>query len=145
MHFLAISLLSILAGTLLLAKFRKEGAAKLFTCISWFFIVVGFILFIGFMAGGICKMSHCCAPGKADCRQEMMMKHQGPMNGCGPMVGRGQMKPCNHEMMGGCCGRPCMDKGMCAKDSKCMPDDSTMKCCDKKMQCDSAKMQMMKK
>jgi|WetSurMetagenome_2_1015567.scaffolds.fasta_scaffold29437_3 hypothetical protein len=139
MHFLAISLLSILAGTLLLAKFRKEAAGKLFTCISWFFIVVGFILFIGFTVGGICKMSRCCAPGKTECNQEMMMKHRGPMGGCGPM------KNCSQEMMGGCCDMKGMDKGMCSKHGECMPKDSTMKCCDKKMECDSAKMQMMKK
>jgi hypothetical protein len=145
MHLLAISLLSILAGTLLLAKFKKEAAGKLFIIISWFFIAVGCLLFLGAIAGGICRMSHCCMPGQPECRQEMMMKHQGPMNGCGPMVGRGQMKPCNHEMMGGCCDMKGMDKGMCSKHGECMPKDSTMKCCDKKMECDSAKMQMMKK
>jgi hypothetical protein len=78
-------------------------------------------------------------PGKKECKQEMMMKHRGPMGEFGPM------KSCNHEMMGGCCGKPCMDKGMCSKDAKCMPNDSTMKGCDKKMQCDSAKMQVKKK
>ena len=45
MHLLAISLLTILAGTLLLAKFRKEMSGKFFAFISWFFIVAGFILF----------------------------------------------------------------------------------------------------
>jgi hypothetical protein len=140
MHLLAISLLSILAGTLLLAKFKKEAAGKLFIIISWFFIAVGCLLFLGAIAGGICRMSHCCMPGQPECRQEMMMKHRGPMgDDCGPM------RNCSHEMMGGCCSKVCMDKSMCSKDAKCMPGDSTMKCCDKRMECDSAKMQMMKK
>ena len=83
MHLLAISLLTILAGTLLLAKFRKDMPGKFFAFISWFFIVVGFILFIGFIGGGICRMTHHGFPGQPNCQHEMMMKN------------------CNHEMQGG--------------------------------------------
>jgi len=130
MHFLAISLLSILAGTLLLAKFKKEAAGKLFVIISWFFIVVGFLLFIAFIAGGICKMSHHGCAGKNECRQEMMMRD------CGPgMMG----------MPGGRCGPRGMHKVICIEKEECMPGDSAMKCspnhmmkCD--MKCDSTKM-----
>ncbi len=92
MHFLVISLLSILAGILLLAKFRKEQIGKFFAYVSWFFIVVGFMLFIGFIAGGIVRMSHRHMMGHPQWRHEMMMKgwhhrmfdgrtRPGPMNG----------------------------------------------------------------
>ena len=128
MHLLPISLLSILAGTLLLAKFKKETPGKFFTIISWFFIVVGFLLFIGFIGGGICRMTHPGFCGKDGCRQEMMMKNHD------------RMKNCNHEMMGPGCCKPGMDKGMCSKGPGCMPHDSTMKCCPKRMECDSSKM-----
>jgi hypothetical protein len=72
MHLLAISLLAILAGTLMLAKFRKEALGKFFAFISWFFIVVGFILFIFFVGDAICKMSHGGKPGQPCYRHEMM-------------------------------------------------------------------------
>jgi hypothetical protein len=123
MHLLAISLLTILAGTLLLAKFRKDNPGKFFAMISWFFIVVGFILFIGFIAGGICKMKHHVCDGKSECRQEMMMKD------------------CNQGMdKGSSCCPPGMGKGMCSKRPGCMPQDSTMKGCPGHMKGDSAKM-----
>ena len=121
MHLLAISLLSILAGTLLLAKFRKEIPGKFFAFISWFFIVVGFLLFIGFIGGGICKMKHHCFPGQPSCQKEMMMKD------------------CKPGMHGGMCCPQGMHKGMCSKKPGCLSHDSTMKCCPKHIQCDSTK------
>ena len=127
MHLLAISLLTILAGTLLLAKFRKEMTGKFFTIISWFFIVAGFVLFIGFIGGAICRMSHHGCPGQHNCQHEMMMKD------------------CNHGMHGGFCCPEGMDKGMCSKDPGCMPHDSAMKCCPEHMEGDSAKMPVQKK
>jgi hypothetical protein len=124
MHLLAISLLSILAGTLLLAKFRKDSAGKFFAFISWFFIAVGFILFIGFIAGGICKMKHHCSGDQPGCRHEMMMKE------------------CNHGEHAGFCCPEGMGKGMCPKQPGCMPHDSMMKCCPKQMmKCDTTKCQ----
>jgi hypothetical protein len=126
MHLLAISLLTILAGTLLLAKFRKDLAGKFFLFISWFFIVVGFVLFIGFIGGGICRMAHHGCDGPK-CGHEMMMKE------CGPGMHHGF-----------CCPPPCMEKGMCCKMMGNMPKDSTMKCCSGKMKCDSVKMQVKK-
>jgi|WetSurMetagenome_2_1015567.scaffolds.fasta_scaffold29670_4 hypothetical protein len=128
MHLLAISLLTILAGTLLLAKFKKELPGKFFAFIAWFFIVVGFILFIGFIGGGICRMSHHGLPCQNNCQQEMMMKG-------GP-----------HGMPGGpCCPEGMMNKGMCMGKPGCMPHDSMMKCCPKHMVCDSTKMPATKK
>ena len=78
MHLLVISLLTILAGTLLLAKFRKEVAGKFFAFISWFFIVVGFILFIGFIGGGICRIANDECPWQSGCQHEMMIKKCDP-------------------------------------------------------------------
>ena len=111
MHLLAISLLAILAGTLLLAKIRKEELGKFFAFVSWFFIVVGFALFIGFIAGGICKMRHGGMPGHPCCRQEMMM------NNCHPGMG------------GGTCCSQGMGKGTSEQRENCMKHDSSMKCC----------------
>jgi hypothetical protein len=111
MHLLPISLLTILAGTLLLAKFKKESLGKFFNYISWFFIVVGFMLFIAFIAGGICKMRHGCCPGQMNCRQEMMMKD------------------CHPGMPGHTCSPGEMCKGECGNMQNCMHHDSTMKCC----------------
>jgi len=122
MHLLPISLLTILAGTLLLAKFRKDMAGKFFSFISWFFIVVGFLLFIGFIGGGICRMTHHGCPGKHDCRHEMMMKG------------------CNPGMHHGLCCPEGMGREMCPKGPGCMPHDSIMKCCPGHMPGDSAKM-----
>jgi hypothetical protein len=126
MHLLAISLLTILAGTLLLAKFRKDMPGKFFAFISWFFIVVGFILFIGFIGGGICKMTHHGFPCHPKCQQEM------------------KMKDCNHGMQEGSCCPKDMDKEMCSKKPGCMSRDSTMKGCTKHMVCDSTKMPVTK-
>ena len=127
MHFLPISLLTILAGTLLLAKFKKETPGKFFAFISWFFIVVGFILFIGFIGGAICRMTHHGCPGHPGCQHEMVMKD------------------CSHSMHEGFCCPPGMDKGKCSENTGCMRHDSTMKCCSKHMACDSAGMPVQKK
>ena|ERR1039457_1031542 len=127
MHFLAISLLTILAGTLLLAKVRKDMPGKFFAFISWFFIVVGFILFIGFIGGGICRMTHHGCPGHQNCRQEMMMRG------------------CNPGMQGGVCCPQGMDKGMCSKGPGCMSHDSTMKYCPMHKAGDTTKMPVRKK
>ena len=127
MHLLAISLLSIIAGTLLLAKFRKDMPGKFFAFISWFFIIVGFILFIGFIGGGICKMTHHGFTGQHNCQHEMLMKD------------------CNRGMQVDFCCPQGMDKGMCSKKPGCMSPDSIMKSCPKHMEGDSTKMPVSKK
>lgn len=115
MHLLAISLLTILAGTLLLAKFRKDTPGKFFAFISWFFIVAGFILFIGFIAGGICRIAHHGYGCHQNCRHEMMMKD------------------CNHGMHAGFCCPKGMGHGKCFGKPGCMPHDTAMKCCPEGM------------
>jgi len=125
MHLLAISLLTILAGTLLLAKFQKDMQGKFFKFIAWFFIVVGFILFLGFIGGSICKMTHDGFPCQKN-RCEMMMKD------------------CHHGMHDGFCP-PNMDKGMRCKAPCGMPHDSVMKCCPKHVELDVTKMPVQKK
>jgi hypothetical protein len=127
MHLLVIALLTILAGTLLLARSRKDMPGKLFAFISWFFIVVGFILFIGFIGGGICRMTHHGCPVQNNCQHEMIMKDW------------------HHGMHGGFCCPEGMDKGMCSKHPECVPHDSAMKCCPQHMEGDSAKMPVNKK
>ncbi len=122
MHLLAISLLAILAGTLLLAKTKKEELGKFFTYISWFFLVVGFLVFVGFVAGGICKMSHCCKSGKPACQQEMMMKD------------------CHPGMHNGNSCSPAMGEGSCEQKGNCMQHSDGMKCCAGHSEADSTKM-----
>jgi len=126
MRLLAISLLAILAGILLLAKFRKEAAGKFFSFISWFFIVVGFVLFVGFIGGAIFRLSHRGCMDRPCCRQEMMMDKW------------------HHGMPGGCCPDK-MYRGMCPE-MKGMPHDSMMmKCCPRHMAGDTTKMPAPKK
>jgi len=154
MHLLAISLLTILAGTLLLAKFRKDMPGKFFSFISWFFIVVGFLLFIGFIAGGICKMKHHGFGRHHNCQHEMMMKdcNHGMQGGfcCPKGMGMGQGmcsgKPTcmSHDSMMKCCPKG-MDQRICSGKSVCMSHDNTMKCCPKHMEGDSTKMPVQKK
>ncbi len=105
MHLLPISLLAILTGTLLLAKTRKEALGKFFVFVSWFFVVVGFILFIGV----ICKETNGYKRGPVCCQQEMMMRgfHRGMHPGMG-----------------------CPPPGMC-KPYNCVQNDSLMKACPK--------------
>ncbi len=122
MHLLAVSLLTILAGTLLLAKTKKEELGKFFTYISWFFLAVGFLVFIGFIAGGICKFSHGCMSGKPECRQEIIMKDG------------------HHGMNEGNCCAAGMENGLCEKEENCIKLDSTMKCCPGHAMTDTSKM-----
>ena len=122
MHLLAISLFAILAGTLLLAKVKKDELGKFFTYISWFFIVVGFILFIGFIAGGICKMKHHGMPGNPGCQREMMMRG------------------CQDGMHNGSCCPVDMCKRASGEKACCMGHDSTMKSCSGHPAGDTAKM-----
>jgi hypothetical protein len=133
MHLLAISLLTILAGTLLLAKFRKDMPGKFFVFISWFFIIAGFVLFVGAIGGGICRMTHHGCMGQAGCQHEMMMKD------CDRGMPGGACCSQGMEMRGGGCCQHGMGKGMCTQMSGCMPQDSTMKCCAKHMVGDTTK------
>jgi len=105
---------------LLLAKTRKEELGKLFAYISWFFLVVGFILFIG----NICVMTHGYKRGHSSFRHEMMMK--GRSHG---MYYRG------HGMYYGMCCPPGMQKGCCD-----MKNDSIMKSGTKHPEGDNSKM-----
>jgi len=93
MHLLVLSLIVILAGTLMLAKFTKDQTGKFFTWISWFFIIVGGLLFLGSIGHGIQRMRHHEFHGKPG-SPEMMMKHG------------------DHGMPGCCCCAPkCMEGG----------------------------------
>ena len=152
MHVLFIALLSILAGVLLLAKTRKEQLGKFFTYISWFFVVVGFVLFVGFIFGAAFRLSHGIPPGRPGRHQMMMMK--------GHPMGLDKGKCCTIEMKGGkCCpggmmeGKACPAGMMCGKNCKAMMEigkccakmgamtgDSAMKCCPAHAKADSVKL-----
>jgi hypothetical protein len=125
MPILVISLLTILAGTLLLAKFKKESAGKIFSYISWFFIIVGFLLFIGFIHGGIVRIIHHECPVGGNFHKEMMIKK------CGPGM-PGMKEECCPEGMG-----MRMHGGMCTGFRGCMKHDSLKVCCEKIIKGDS--------
>ena len=149
MHLLAISLLTILAGTLLLAKFRKDMPGKFFTFISWFFIVVGFLLFIGFIGGGICRMTNQGFPGYPNCQHEMTMRNctHGMQGGFCCQPGMDKERSCCPQGMdkGHFCCPQGMDKRMGPVRPGCMSNDSMMKVCPRHMKGDSAKMPVLKK
>lgn len=152
MHLLLISLLAILAGVLLLAKTRKDQLGKFFTFVSWFFVVVGFVLFIGFISLSVCKMSNCCRTGKAGRHQMMMMKsypmgmEKGKSCAVGMKDGKccpdGMMKgrACPSGMMGGQNCKTMMENGKCCDKMGAMTTDSLMKCCPAHAKADSLKL-----
>ncbi len=138
MPLLVISLLTILAGALLLSKFKKEMQGKCLMWIAYFFIIVGFLLFIGFIAGGICKLKHHGFKHHGF-RYEMMGKghghgHFGMMHrepGCCPpeMMHKG-MDCCPEGMIQK--GMDCCPEGMMEKGKDCCPEGMMQKgkdCC----------------
>jgi hypothetical protein len=152
MHLLFIALLSILAGVLLLAKTRKEQLGKFFTYISWFFVVVGFILFVGFICGAAFRLSHGIPPGRPGPHHMMMMKGH-PMGmekgkccavemkegKCCP-GGMTEGKACPAGMMGGKDCKAMMENGKCCGKMGAMAGDSVMKCCPAHAKADSVKL-----
>ncbi len=135
---LFISLLAILAGTLLHAKNKKEQLGKMFCYISWFFIGVGLLLFIGSVWGGICDMTHGKKPGQPCCPQVMMKDcTQGmPGNTCNP-YGAGSCMHMDKCMQHSDC---CMKHTGGIPKECCMKHDSTMKECPGHLSGDSIKM-----
>jgi hypothetical protein len=141
MYLLLISLLTILTGVLLLAKFRKEGLGKFFIYVSWFFVVVGFILFIGFISGAAIRLSHPGYPGGPRFRHEMMMKGhpQGMIRGGfrygAPINGN----CCPGMLKGGECCKGGMMAGKSCGNMNCMKTDSLSKVCPAHAVIDSVK------
>jgi hypothetical protein len=142
MHLLFMALLSILAGVLLLAKTRKEQLGKFFTYISWFFVVVGFLLFIGFLGGGIYRMSHGFRPGRPPMHQRMMMRGHpvGMEKGKCCMMGEKAGICCPEGMQKGECCKGGMMEGKCCRKMEGMNKDSMMKCCPAHAKADSLKL-----
>jgi hypothetical protein len=141
MFLLIISLLTILTGVILLAKYRKEGLGKFFIYISWFFVVVGFILFIGFLCGSVYRVSHHGFSGRPGFRHEMMMKGhpRGMMRGDFRYGAPINKNCCPGMMKGGeCCKGGMMDGKPCAN-MNCMKKDSLMKECPAHAMSDSVK------
>lgn len=131
MLILVIGLTIIMAGTLLLIKVRKEGLGKFFSFVSWFNIILGFLMMICFFASGIYKMKNHCKEGKQGCDQRIMMKHCGKSmckcycfsnHGC-DMDDQDDMDE-NNPMF----GDTLMKKGDCMKKPGC---DTNKSCCPK--------------
>ena len=96
-------LLVLIAGTLLLAKTRKDNLGGIFCFVSWFVIVSSFALIVFAISAHICKRMMC----------HKMCNERGFMPGPGGMMmGRG------HD---GCCaGWDGKEMGMCCKDKEKM-------------------------
>lgn len=136
---LFISLLAILAGALLLAKNKKEQLGSIFCYISWFFIAVGLLLFIYFVVGEICHLTHGGKIGQPCCSKELIMKDckQGLSAGtCSPYGAGACMHKDKCMQHGDCC---VMHHG-CMQHMCCMKHDSTMKACPGHFPGDSTKM-----
>jgi|SRR6185312_824389 len=110
---LPLALIAIVFGMKLLAQTKKDNLGNLFKYVSWFVIVMGFLVTL--CIGCRAVMRHCCHGGE----HEMMMKkrcmmmdddncYMGHMGGCSNM----NMMGCHH-MMGGCCGGMMMMHGGC--------------------------------
>lgn len=133
MHFLFIALVVIMAGTLLLAKTKKDGLGKFFSFIAWFNIIVGFLLFIFVLCGGACMMVHHCKYAEDGCKQTDMKCHQKNM----------KAGNCFFSKHFGCCGTSdenCkMIYIMSDNETTCdsMMKKDCMKECMKKPGCDS--------
>jgi hypothetical protein len=151
MHVLFVALLSILAGVLLLAKTRKEQLGKFFSLISWFFVVVGFVLFVGFIFGAAFRLSHGVPPGRPGRHQMMMKGHPMGMEkgkccsvemkaGKACQGGMMEGKACPAGMMGGKNCKAMMENGKCCGKMGAMSTDSAMKCCPAHMKTDSVKL-----
>ena len=149
MHYLFASLVFIMAGTLLLAKTKKDGLGKFFKFISWFNIIVGFFMFIHVLCGHMNKMiHHCCKKDKACCDKEMKMncdKKDMKMGNCFMAKHFGEMEDDDDDARGGCkvvyvimckggeCDSMmanCMPKPGCMDKPGC---DTTKSCCKKKV------------
>ncbi|MGA3015235.1 MAG: hypothetical protein ABSD71_14500 [Bacteroidales bacterium] len=100
MHLLVISLVIILTGTLLLAKFKKDLSIKFFTWVSWFFFVVGVILFLGFIGDCIDKVVHHDLTSRSCIQHEMMWKNWHYRMAAGCMSHDSTMKCCSKRMTG---------------------------------------------
>jgi len=147
MHVLLIALVVIMAGTLLLAKVKKDGLGKFFKFISWLNIIIGFLMLILIICGGVCKMAHHCKKGKEGkegCNKEMKMdccKKDMKTGNCFFMKkfcdmdnddedGGGRVvyiimnkdMNCDSSMMAGCMNKPgCMNMPGCDTMKSCCP------------------------
>lgn len=129
---LAISLLAILAGTLLLAKNKKDQLGKFFYCVSWFFIIAGFLLFIGSVAGEVCYITHGGKIGYAGFHHHLMKAcQQGTPSGTCYFHGQRTCINKDKYIQEGCYEKhhKCMQHCRCIHSEKCIHKDCVMKIC----------------
>lgn len=137
MLILVIGLTIIMAGTLLLIKVRKEGLGKFFSFVSWFNIILGFLMMICFLAGSICKMKNHCKEGKQGCEQRMMNHCGKGMDKCCCFSNRGCDMDDQDDMdeNKAMFGDTLMKKGDCMSKPGCgkqVGGDTGKPCCPKK-------------
>ncbi len=127
----ALALLVIYAGMKLYALTKKEGLSNLFKYMSWFIVIMGFLILI--CVGAHCLM-RCCLRGE----HNMMMRTEMRDDGWGNRHMEGMY--CHHDgmMRGGCCDG--MRDGCCdgMKDGGC--HDGMGSSCNDGMKDNSCKM-----
>ncbi len=126
----SVSLLVVYAGMKLLAKTQKETLGNFHKYVSWFLIIMGFLMF---GCACCCCIKRCCGNERMmrmekNCRMEMNCNGGGcmmevPMNCPPPMMGCNHGRPMcgghgNGMMMGGRCGEHNMN-GCGGNQSRC--------------------------
>jgi hypothetical protein len=100
-----LSLLTLFAGMLLLAKTKKDSLGRFFSFISWFIIVISLGLFISYMSRGMygCYKANKCGSSSKYCKDKPCMP------------GNCYMMCCEHNKMGMCCKEK---QKMCCEQNK---------------------------
>jgi hypothetical protein len=111
-----LALLVIYAGIKLLIQVQREALGHLLKCVSWFFIIAGFLIIF---CAGLCAVVKFCHTGKGRMKKEYKMKNEWRKNEHAQHMQCGG--GCGQQQMGGCCGscgsmgannKTCMMPGM---------------------------------
>lgn len=121
----SLALIAIVFGAKLLAQSQKDNLAALYKYLSWFVIVVGFLVLLCDGARGLLAVSH---------RGSIMREKYMMMNRGDGMMGGGQMWMMRHHGMmncdNNCCGgmMNCNDGANCSDGMMSCPDEGKGSC-----------------
>jgi hypothetical protein len=146
-----LALLVIYAGMKLLAQTKKEALGNLHKYVSWFLVIMGFLLLFGISCACIVR---CCHQGERMMEQKCKMMEERNFNG-GCQMG-GQM-PCmmmygHGRMMEGCCGGMmnrrhhggemegcCNEREECGENMECERHHGKRDCDEESKECETKK------
>jgi hypothetical protein len=116
----SVTLLAIFAGVKLLIQTQKENLSTLYKCVSWFIIIMGFLILTCVMCQSVIRyhrMGEARMENKirmmGSCHDNNMSTMRGGhsgycMMGCGPQ----------RKMMEGCCSKMMMGTGCCDEEKE---------------------------